>query len=136
MTTLAELVDATPAATSGLPVDIAYGPGGFRIVVELADPSAGTSVAWHDITEYIAGWSLERGADRYAGRYRAGVAVLEIVTDDDEFAPWNEDTSGTFGTHVELGAGLIIRAGFIRVVVGFGGRVSAPVHEPCRILVR
>lgn len=116
MTTLAELVDETPAATAGVPVNIAFGPGGFRYVVEIADPSAGASVVWHDITEFVTGHGLTFGADQYAGRYRAAVGTLEVCTDNDDLAPWNDDTSAMFGVHVALGAGLLVRAGFIRVV--------------------
>ena len=41
--------------------------------------------------------------------------TLDFYANDDALAPWNPDTSATFGTHIELGPGLLIRSGFIRV---------------------
>jgi hypothetical protein len=116
MTTLAALVAATPAADRGVPTRISYGAGEWRIVVELADPGAGASVAWFDITCYVQGWENGRGADQYAGRYRASVVNIDLEDDDDTLAPWNPDTAPLFGVHVPLGPGLIMRAGFIHVV--------------------
>lgn len=117
MTTLAELVAAAPAAGNGVPTQLDAGDGVWRWVIELADPAAGSSVEWFDITTYVSGVDYTRGADEYAGRYRAAIAELELQTDNgDELAPWNDDTSSTFGVHVDLGAGLLIRAGLVRVV--------------------
>lgn len=122
MTTLAELVAATPAATRGIPTQLSSGSGVWRWVLELADPAAGTAVEWYDITELCVGVEINRGADEYAGRYRASVVELELLAGADELAPWNEDTSATFGTHVSLGAGLLVRGGLIRVT---GGTVAS-----------
>lgn len=118
MTTIAELVDETPAATRGVAAGFEYGTGVWRHVVELADPSAGSSVEWFDITEWFTGYDYTRGADSYLGRYRAGVVNMDLFAGDDRFAPWNEDTSDTFGVHVSLGPGLLIRSGFILVSGG------------------
>lgn len=118
MTTLAELVEQTPGAARGQPVQIDYGDGQWRHVLELADPAAGTAVVWYDITQFWCGLEYTRGADAYLGRYRSSVANIELCTDSDALAPWNGDTSATFGTHVELGPGLLIRSALIRVSGG------------------
>lgn len=118
MTTIAELCAQTPGVSDGQPVQFSDGGGGWRHVVELADPSAGASVVWHDITPFWCGYSYTRGAEQYQGRYRASVANIELCTDTDALAPWNSDTSDTFGVHVELGPGLLIRSGFARVAGG------------------
>lgn len=120
MTTLVELVGQTPNDAFGIPTQLPGGP--WRWVLELADPSAGASVEWYDITDLCTGVSHTRGADEFAGKYRASVVELELVADDDALAPWNPDTSAVFGTHVDLGAGLLIRGGFIRVS---GGAVTS-----------
>lgn len=118
MTTLSELVQLEPPATAGRPIQFAHDVGLWRLVYELADPLAGSSVEWHDFTDRCMGHNLTRGAAGYAGRYRACVATLEVRASDDSFAPYNDDTSATFGTHVELGSGLLVRAGLIRVFAG------------------
>lgn len=118
MTTVAELMLEQPAATAGVVTPLVSGSGTWRWVVELADPDAGTSIVWHDITDYWAGHDHQRGADEHAGRFRSDVVTVDLATEADRLAPWNEDTSATFGTHVALGAGLFIRAGLIRVVAG------------------
>lgn len=118
MTTIAALVAATPAATRGVPAGFTYGTGVWRHVVELADPAAGSSVEWFDITEWFTGSEYTRGADDYQGRYRASVATLDLFAPDDRFAPWNDDTSDTFGVNVSLGPGLLVRSGFILVAGG------------------
>jgi hypothetical protein len=123
MTTLAALVAQTPGATRGVAAQYTYNGGGWRFVLELADPSAGSSVQWYDITGLVnpkvwTGYDLTRGADVYLGPYRASIATLDLYADDDRIAPWNPDTSALFGTHVELGPGLMLRAGFIRVSGG------------------
>jgi hypothetical protein len=70
----------------------------------------------------FTGYDYSRGSDGYQGRYRASVVNLDLYADDDAIAPWNSDNSATFGTHVALGPGLLIRSGFIRVA---GGVVDA-----------
>jgi len=122
VTTLAELVAAEPAPTAGVPTQIDYGTGIWRLVYEIADPAAGVDVEWFDVTVDVAGHENVRGADQYAGRYRASVATFDLWAADDTFAPWNDDTSPTFGTHVELGPGLLARCGLILVS---GGEVTA-----------
>jgi hypothetical protein len=133
MTTLDELVLAEPDPTFGLPAQMTYGVGQWRFVLELADPSAGTDVEWFDITDDMTGLDITRGADEPAGPYRACVATLELKADDDRYAPWNPDTSDMFGVHVQLGAGLLIRAGWIRVnsgvVVGWIPRFTNRVES-------
>jgi len=116
VTTLADLVDAEPDPTFGVITQLPAASGVWRFVVELADPAAGSSVEWFDITSLCQGYELVYGSDAYAGRYRAAVAELALLGDGDQLAPWNTDTSATFGVHVALGAGLLIRAGLIRVV--------------------
>lgn len=124
MTTLVDLVTASPDPTFGRAVsNIApY----THIVYELADPGAGVSVEWFDITEIVslgpAGHDLTRGADEFDGAYRASVVHLDIYADDDSLAPWLDDTSATFGTHVPLGAGLLIRCSLVTIS---GGVVTA-----------
>lgn len=114
MTTLAELVELDPTVTHGRPTQWSA----WRWVVELADPDAGAAVVWHDVTGYCLGVELNRGADDYAGRWAASVATFAFRAADDRLAPWLDDTSATFGVHVRLGAGLLIRCGLWRVVDG------------------
>lgn len=116
MTTLAALVQQEPAATGGNPIDFAYDVGSWRMVYELADPAAGAGVVWHDISDYVLGWSGSRGAGVYAGRPEAAVVNVELMAVGDTLAPYNSDTSATFGTHVDLGPGLLLRCSAIRVV--------------------
>jgi hypothetical protein len=124
MTTLVELVTAEPDPLFGRAVSnvAPY----THVVYELADPGAGSSVEWFDITEIVAlgpaGHDLTRGADEYDGHYRASVVHLDIYADDDSLAPWLDDTSSTFGTHVPLGAGLLVRGSLVTVA---GGVVTA-----------
>jgi len=115
VTTIENLVDTEPVATAGVPAGFVHGAGEWRHVLEIADPSAGSAIVWHDITGYFTGYDYTRGADSYQGRYRASVATIDLFTDDDLLAPWNTDTTLVFGTNVELGPGLLIRSGFIRV---------------------
>lgn len=131
MPTIAELVDTAPAATAGYEIQLTDGGDPIRWVVELADPSA-AELVWHDITGFYAGDSTQRGAAEYQGRYTAMVARVTLETSHDQLAPTREDTSGLFGVHVSLGAGLLMRAGLIRVNGGsvvtwwpiFTGRVE------------
>ncbi len=124
MTTLVELVTAEPDPLFGRAVSnvAPY----THIVYELADPGAGTSVEWFDITEIVsqgpAGHDLTRGADEFDGAYRASVVHMDLYADDDSLAPWLDDTSPTFGTHVPLGAGLLVRCSLMTVA---GGVVTA-----------
>jgi len=118
VTTLAALVAAAPAPTRGKPTGFVHGAGEWRHVVELADPAAGSSVVWYDVTAIegaFVGYNYSRGSDGYQGRYRASVVTLDVYAGNDSLAPWNPDTSPTFGTHVKLGTGLLMRSGFIRV---------------------
>jgi len=112
---LEDLVDEPPVATRGVPTGFTYGAGEWRHVLEIADPAAGSAVAWYDITAYFTGYDYTRGADSYQGRYRASVATIDLFADDDRLAPWNSDTTLVFGVNIELGPGLLIRSGFIRV---------------------
>lgn len=122
MTTIAELVDTPPAATHGVLNPLPRGDGDWYDVVEIADPDAGSDVEWFDITTRVAGSHYTRGADQPFGRYKASVVTIDLYgapaggIDDNSLAPWNPDTSPTFGVHVDLGPGLLIRRGFIRVV--------------------
>lgn len=119
MTTLAELVAATPAATFGiLQPTIVEGAGAWRFVLELADPGAGVDVEWYDVTDDHLGYYLVFGADAPFGGYRAAVIETELLAYGDQYSPRNPDTSARFGTHVPIGDGLLMRAGFIRVVGG------------------
>lgn len=115
MTTLAELVDLDPATSDGVPIQAEYGAGSWRLVVQLADPAQGASVDWYDITDFVAEMRWKRGADAPWGQYRATRPTLALWADGDALAPWNEDTSATFGTHVRLRAGLLVRAVVFRV---------------------
>jgi hypothetical protein len=118
MTTLAELVELAPAPSHGYQIQRPATSGVWRFVVEIADPLAGLDVEWHDITAYYSGDRYERGAAEYQGRYRAAVATVELSADDDRLAPWNEDTSSLFGVHVDLDAGILVRAALARVAGG------------------
>jgi hypothetical protein len=121
VTTLDELVGATPAATRGVPAGFVHGTGVWRHVVEIADPGLGAAVVWHDLTAVegaFTGYDYTRGSDGYQGRYRASVVELDLYCSTDALAPWNTDNSDTFGTHIDLGPGLLIRSGFIRVAGG------------------
>lgn len=120
MTTLLDLVLAEPDPAFGRAVSnvAPY----THIVYELANPGAGSGVEWYDITEIVSvgptGHDLTRGADEYDGHYRASVVHLDLYADDDSLAPWLDDTSPTFGTHVPLGAGLLIRCSLVRIEAG------------------
>lgn len=116
MTTIAELVVEDPGASTGVPIQAVYGSGQWRLVVQLADPAAGASVTWYDITSYVEAMKWKRGGDEPFGRYRASQPELLVRGSGDQFAPWNEDTSPTFGTHVRLRGGLLVRAVVFRVV--------------------
>jgi hypothetical protein len=118
MTTRAELVQLTPAVDAGLPCQMSSGVGLWRWAVEIADPLAGTSIAWHDVTCDVLGLSFTRGAGEYRGAAQASIADVELRAEADQYAPWNDDTSPTFGTHVEPGAGLLIRLSYFRVSGG------------------
>jgi hypothetical protein len=115
MPTIAELVATAPHAASGYEIQLTRQGDPIRWVVELADPSAGAEVEWFDITGFYAGDATERGAATYQGRYNATVSRVTLEASFDQLAPTNEDTSGLFGVHVDLGAGLLVRAGLIRV---------------------
>lgn len=118
MTTIAELIAAAPDPAAGYATQFVDGPGTWRVCVLLADPAAGASVEWHDVTGRCAGVTNEWGADEYGGDARAGVTTITLTAPDDRFAPTNEDTSTTFGTHVQLGPGLLVRGGYFRVSGG------------------
>lgn len=132
MTTIDELVVQDPPAASGVPIQAVYGSGQMRLVVQMADPSAGSAVTWYDVTGYVSELKWKRGADQAFGRYRACQPELLFWGSGDQFARWNEDTSATFGTHVTLRGGLLVRAVVFRVVSGsvnakfelFTGRVK------------
>lgn len=116
MTTLAELIDTPPAAGEGLAVPYVHGAGAWRFALQFADPSAGASVAWLDqATPALLGYNVERGAGLYAGRWEACVANIELKGIAGQFAPYNADTSPTFGSHVDLGPGLLVRGSLFRV---------------------
>lgn len=118
MTSISTLITNAPAAGRGVLTSIVDGDGEWYWIVEIADPSAGASVQWHDITQFWRGHEYGRGSDSYLGRFQSSVATIDLWTDDDSLAPWNDDTSPTFGVHVELGPGLLIRGGFNRVTGG------------------
>ncbi len=113
---ISELITSAPLPGAGYPVDNRDASAGeWRFAVELADPFAGASIVWHDITRFYAGDSYQRGADEYLGRYRAAVAQVQLQTDNDDLAPWGQDTSALFGVNVTLDAGLLMRAAMFRV---------------------
>jgi hypothetical protein len=118
VTTRAELVQLTPAVDAGLVCQMSQGVGIWRWAVEIADPLAGSSIEWHDVTCDVLGAAFTRGAGEYRGAAQASTADLELRADGDQYAPWNEDTAPTFGTHVELGPGLLIRLSYFRVSGG------------------
>jgi hypothetical protein len=125
MTTIAELVGIGPPPTAGVPAGFVHTAGEWRHVIEIADPGLGAGVVWHDVTTVdglFTGYDYGRGADGYQGRFRASVVNLDFYANSDALAPWNPDNSATFGVHVELGPGLLIRSGFILVN---GGVVTA-----------
>ena len=122
-----DLVAEPPAATRGVPTGSPHGAGEWRHVLELADPAAGLGgrVARHH--HVLHRLRLHPRLRRLPGPLPGVGRNLDLFADDDSFAPWNPDTSATFGTHVELGPGLLIRSGFIRVdggVVPSGTRGS------------
>lgn len=117
MTTLAELIAEDPDPTFGRAVpEIVYGTGTWRIAFMIANPRAGASVAWHDLTGPVSSMAWTRGAAAARGRFQAVEPTVLINAVDDRYAPWNPDTSSTFGVHVPLRAGLLMRASVFRVV--------------------
>ncbi len=133
MTTRAELLQEAPAVTAGLPSQMSLGVGIWRWAVEIADPDADTDIEWHDVTCDVLGTSCVRGAGEYRGVAQATIADLELRADGDQYAPWNDDTSPTFGVHVELGPGLFVRQSYFRVsggtVVEWRPRFSLRVEQ-------
>lgn len=117
MTTLAELVVQAPDPTHGRPIQASYGVGQWRLCVQLADRSAGASIEWHDMSDHLSEMRWSRGADQPWGKYRGtkGASLL-FWGSGDQFSPTNEDTSATFGVHVPLRCGQLIRACVFRVV--------------------
>jgi hypothetical protein len=118
MTTRAELVQLTPAIDAGLPCQMSNGVGIWRWAIEIADPLFGTDIEWLDVTCDVLGSAFTRGAGEYRGAAQASTGDIELRAEGDQYAPWNEDTSPTFGTHVELGPGLLIRQSYFRVSGG------------------
>lgn len=125
MTTLAELCLQPPAPTHGKPLQFEYGVGDMMLAFEVADISAGASIEWHDLSQFfeMARWRV--GAEQAYGKYRDGNPVVLLrrrftdgVSDFDALAPWYEDTSAVFGSHVRLRGGLIARLGIFRVADG------------------
>ncbi len=125
MTTLAELCLQPPAPTHGKPLQFEYGVGDMMLAFEVADISAGASIEWHDLSQFfeMARWRV--GAEQAYGKYRDGNPVVLLrrrftdgVADFDALAPWYEDTSAVFGSHVRLRGGLIARLGIFRVADG------------------
>jgi hypothetical protein len=112
---ISELVQTAPLPGVGYPIDREATSGEWRIALELADPQAGDSIVWHDITEFYAGDAYQRGANEYLGKYAAAVAQVQLQTDNDDLAPWGQDTSALFGVNVELDAGLLMRLAIFRV---------------------
>ncbi len=118
MTTILELIDTAPAAGDGLAFPYSYDSGAWRGCLQLADPLAGSSVVWHDATQFLLGYSGARGPGIYDGRFDSPIVNLELKGAGAQLAPWNSDTSPTFGTHVELGPGLLVRFSLFRVSGG------------------
>jgi hypothetical protein len=118
MTTVAELIELAPAPAHGTRTQARYGTGEWRLCVEIADPSAGSSIEWHDITGPVASIRWRRGSNEPRGRYVGTSPVVEIWADDDRYAPWNPDTSPTFGVHVPFRQRPYMRAAIFRVVGG------------------
>lgn len=119
MTTPEELLLEAPDPSHGWPISprwMNYGVGLWRCALEVADPAQGSSVVWHDFPgDAVARILWQRGSSEPRGRYVPTTPVVEIWADDDRFAPWNEDTSDTFGVHVPLQVGLLMRFSVFRV---------------------
>jgi hypothetical protein len=98
-------VQTAPLPGVGYAIQRPATAGEWRFGLELADPTAGDLVVWHDITEFYAGDVYQRGADDYLGKYRAAVAQVQLQTDNDDLAPWGQDTSDLFGVDVQLDGG-------------------------------
>ena len=83
-------------------------PGGWRIVFEIADPSAGSGVDWFDMTCQVAGWQNVPAAPTSTPAATGRRSSTSTCTATTTYAPWNPDTSGLFGVHVDLGPGLML----------------------------
>ena len=125
MTTLAELCLQPPDPTHGKPLQFEYGVGDMMLAFEIADISAGAGIVWHDLSEFFERARWRVGAEAPYGKYRDGNPVVVLrrrltdsVNDFDALAPWYEDTSAVFGSHVRLRGGLIARLGILRVADG------------------
>jgi len=120
MTTFEELLEQAPAAAHGVPFQRPADDGEWRCVVEMADRLAGEDVVWHDITQWYVSDSVRRGAEAPREKYTASRGTVLLTDVDAEgqgvFAPYREDNSAWFGTHVRIGAGLLMRFGLVRVV--------------------
>lgn len=130
MTTLAELVELAPVATHGVEIDqFPATLGSWRFALELADPLAGVDVEWHDLTAYYMGDMADRGADQYAGRYRAMTVELDLLADNDDLAPWLAATPAITAATVSLDAGLLMRLSVFRVTTGSENNVLSGADD-------
>ena len=78
MTTIADLIDQPPAAGDGLGLPFVHGAGAWRGVFQIADPSAGAGIVWHDLTDRLYGYTSTRGSGLPHGRWEATVVNLEL----------------------------------------------------------
>lgn len=125
MTTLAELVQLAPDPTHGQTIDqlTATGGGEWRFALELADPLAGVDVEWHDLTGYYLGDIADRGADEYAGRYRAMTVTLDLLGEGNSLAPYGLPTPAITAADVVIEAGLLMRLVMFRTTGELGALV-------------
>ena len=118
-----------------MPTGFVHGAGVWRHVLELADPAQGAGVVWHELPDGVfTGYSYQRGADGYQGRYRASTVNLDLYATDDRLAPWNPDTVPDVRGACRLGAR---SADPVRVHPGRrrGGRRMEPaVHVQGRLV--
>lgn len=117
--TLEELIATPPAVTAGSATQIEHGGGQWRYAVQIAHHD-GVDWAWYDLTDYVEGSEVPlRGADEFDGDYRATVAQITLsYTDSDELAPWLDDNSAVFGTHIPLDESPLVRIAVFHVVDG------------------
>ncbi len=118
MTTVAELVAAAPGPTTGFETQEDHRGLPIRLVVQVADPSKGASVAWHDLTDWFVSAHVERGTDEPHGKFKSSPADFYFAARDDTLSPRNTDNSATFGVHVPFRTGQLIRMAVFTVAAG------------------
>jgi hypothetical protein len=121
---LATLITTAPDTSHG--VEIGY--DSWRLVVDAVLPSqtgavVGTAVVgttnvavdeWVDITDYVRGLDITRGADGFDSLGDPGTLDLTLASPAHIFAPWLTTLDSFNGSARKFKAGLLIRVGLVK----------------------